>query len=113
MGGGPVCPLSPHGLHCLDLGSFQRLDGLLRESRPALVVGLLDDASAVLAQDMVRSAGGRLLRVEHHRLAAATAADHWTWQIGYALVNAGVTPPAPAGATEVGGHAFVSLSCLI
>lgn len=111
--GGRHRPVSPHCLHCLDLGSFQRLEALLREARPALVVGLLDDAAAVLAQDRVRAAGGRFLRSEHHRFAVAPAADRWAWGIGYALANAGAAPLAPAGAAEVGGHAFVSFSCLI
>lgn len=106
-------PLPPHCLHCLGLGSFQRLDELLREARPALVLGLLDDASAVLAQDMVRAAGGRFLRSEHHRFAASPAADHWIRDIGHALVNTANVPPAPTGAAEAGGHAFVSFSCLI
>ena len=46
-------------LQGLDSAPFQRLGQLLGDERSTLLVGLLDDASATLVLDLVRSAGGR------------------------------------------------------
>lgn len=99
-------------LQGLDTDAFRRLNALLGDGQAGLLVGLVDDASATLVLDLVRSAGGQVLSVHHHRLALeqGVAADQWARQLGSSLVGA-TAPLAPAAAAH--GGAYVSLRCLI
>ena len=74
----------------------------------AQALGLLDDASATLVLDLVRSSGGRVLAVENHRVDSA-AAD-WARALGQSLVSGQAmnTPAAVAG-----NEARVSFRCVI
>jgi len=101
-----------HSLQGLDTAAFMRLNALLGDGQAGLLVGLVDDASATLVLDLVRSADGRVLSVQHHRLAQEqdVAAAQWARQLGSSLVGA-AAPLAPA--TTAQGGAYVSLRCLI
>ena len=90
-----------------DSASFQQLHTMLHDQQDTLLVGLLDDASATLVLDLVRSAGGRVLSEEHHRIAAD--ATGWAQQLGQTLVS-GQSHAAPA---QPGHESRVALRCLI
>jgi hypothetical protein len=84
------------------------LGELLARQSETLLVGLLDDASATLVLDLVRSCGGRVLAVEHHRVDGA-AAD-WAQALGRSLASSQVMNTTTAAA---GKEARVSFSCVI
>lgn len=90
-----------------DSASIQQLHTMLHDQQDTLLVGLLDDASATLVLDLVRSAGGRVLSEEHHRIAAD--ATGWAQQLGQTLVS-GQSHAAPA---QPGHESRVALRCLI
>lgn len=95
----------------LEAATYQRLDALLNDGEPTLLVGLVDDAAATLVLDLVRTAGGRVLSVQHHRVAAGAAGSAWAGALGRALVA-----PAPVPTVAVAdphGTAYVALSCVI
>ena len=96
------------GLQGLDSAAFHQLGELLSDSQETLLVGLLDDASATLVLDLVRSAGGRVLAVENHRV-DGTAVD-WARSLGKSLASGQAmnTPAAVAG-----NEARVSFRCVI
>ena len=96
------------GLQGLDSAAFKQLGELLTDSQETLLVGLLDDASATLVLDLVRSSGGRVLAVEHHRVDGA-AAD-WAQALGRSLASSQVMNTTTAAA---GKEARVSFSCVI
>lgn len=96
------------GLQGLDSAAFNQLGELLTDSQETLLVGLLDDASATLVLDLVRSSGGRVLAVEHHRVDGA-AAD-WAQALGRSLASGQVMNTTTAAA---GKEARVSFSCVI
>lgn len=95
-------------LQGLDASTYTKLDALLHDDTPTLLVGLLDDAAATLVIDLVRSAGGRVLAVEHHRAGQDAAAHQWASTLGQALAAGAATPVAAAQ-----GTAYVSLRCVI
>lgn len=97
-------------LQGLDAATYQQLDALLNDDTPTLLVGLLDDAAATLVLDLVRSAGGRVLSAEHHRLGAGGAGQQRAGELGQALV-AGTA--VPTGRTDGNGNAQVALRCVI
>ena len=96
------------GLQGLDSAAFNQLGELLADGQETLLVGLLDDASATLVLDLVRSCGGRVLAVEHHRVDGA-AAD-WAQALGRSLASSQVMNTTTAAA---GKEARVSFSCVI
>lgn len=96
------------GLQGLDSAAFHQLGELLSDSQETLLVGLLDDASATLVLDLVRSCGGRVLAVEHHRVDGA-AAD-WAQALGRSLATGQAMNTTTAAA---GKEARVSFSCVI
>ena len=96
------------GLQGLDSAAFHPWRELLTDSQETLLVGLLDDASATLVLDLVRSSGGRVLTVEHHRVDGA-AAD-WAQALGRSLASSQVMNTTTAAA---GKEARVSFSCVI
>ena len=81
---------------------------MLADGKETLLVGLLDDASATLVLDLVRSAGGRVLAVENHRVDSA-AAD-WAKALGQSL-TAG--QPLSTTTATAGNEAHVSFRCVI
>ena len=95
-------------LQGLDSAPFQRLGQLLGDERSTLLVGLLDDASATLVLDLVRSAGGRVLSEHTHRIDGDAAA--WTQALGQALA---LGQPVPAAPMAAGATARVAFRCLI
>ena len=95
------------GLQGLDSAAFNQLGELLADGKETVLVGLLDDASATLVLDLVRSAGGRVLAVENHRVDSA-AAD-WAKALGQSL-----TAGQPLSTTAAAGNeARVSFRCVI
>lgn len=95
----------------LDTATYSKLHRLLRDGQPTLLVGLLNDAAATLALDLVRSHGGRVLSVQEHRI--AMDADPWAASLGQALVSHPTqSRTAQTSMAEV-GRAFVSLSCAV
>lgn len=96
------------GLQGLDSAAFNQLGELLADGKETLLVGLLDDASATLVLDLVRSAGGRVLAVESHRVDSA-AAD-WAKALGQSL-TAG--QPLSSTTATAGNEARVSFRCVI
>ena len=96
------------GLQGLDSAAFNQLGELLADGKDTVLVGLLDDASATLVLDLVRSCGGRVLAVEHHRVDGA-AAD-WAQALGRSLASSQVMNTTTAAA---GKEARVSFSCVI
>jgi len=97
-------------LQGLEASTYQQLNALLNDDQPTLLVGLLDDAAATLVLDLVRSAGGRVLSVEHHRIGSGSAGQQRASELGQALV-AGTA--APAGRMDGNGNAQVALRCVI
>lgn len=104
--------LSAAPLQGLDAATFARLNQLLNDGSATLLVGLIDDASAAIVIDLVRSAGGRVLSVQHHRAGDDSAASQWAKTLGQSLASASpaATPNAPASAQA---RTCVSLSCMI
>lgn len=96
------------GLQGLDSAAFNQLGELLADGKETKLVGLLDDASATLVLDLVRSAGGRVLAVENHRVNSA-AAD-WAKALGQSLTTGQAMNTSAAAA---GNEARVSFSCVI
>lgn len=96
------------GLQSLDSAAFNQLGELLADGKETKLVGLLDDASATLVLDLVRSAGGRVLAVENHRVNSA-AAD-WAKALGQSLTTGQAMNTSAAAA---GNEARVSFSCVI
>lgn len=96
------------GLQGLDSAALNQLGELLADDKETVLVGLLDDASATLVLDLVRSSGGRVLAVEHHRVDGA-AAD-WAQALGRSLASGQVMNTTTAAA---GKEARVSFSCVI
>lgn len=95
-------------LRGLDSATFQQLGQLLSDDRSTLLVGWLDDASATLVLDLVRSAGGRVLSEHPQRVHEGdTAQAH---ALGQALA---LGQPAPAAPAPTGAPARVALRCLI
>ena len=97
-------------LQGLEASTYQQLNALLNDDQPTLLLGLLDDAAATLVLDLVRSAGGRVLSVEHHRIGSGSAGQQRASELGQALV-AGTA--APAGRMDGNGNAQVALRCVI
>lgn len=97
-----------NSLNNLDSASFQRLNTLLSDGQDTVLIGLLDDASATLVLDLVRSAGGRVLSVEHHRV--AHSATDWAQHLGHALASG---QPLNTDSAHAGHEARVSFRCLI
>ncbi|MDR2296804.1 MAG: hypothetical protein LBE30_00460 [Comamonas sp.] len=95
-------------LQGLDSTAFKQLGELLADGQETLLVGLLDDASATLVLDLVRSAGGRVLAVENHRV-DGTAAD-WARSLGKSLASGQAMNTTTAAA---GNEARVSFRCVI
>ena len=93
-------------LQGLDSAPFQRLGQLLGDERSTLLVGLLDDASATLVLDLVRSAGGRVLSEQTYRIDGDAAA--WTQALGQALA---LGQPVPAAPMAAGATARVAFRC--
>ena len=96
------------GLQGLDSAAFNQLGELLADGKETLLVGLLDDASATLVLDLVRSAGGRVLTVDNHRVDSAAA--EWAKALGQSL-TAG--QPINTTTASAGNEARVSFRCVI
>ena len=96
------------GLQGLDSVAFNQLSKLLADGKETVLVGLLDDASATLVLDLVRSAGGRVLAVDNHRVSSA-AAD-WAKALGQSLTAGQDLSTTTATA---GNEARVSFRCVI
>lgn len=102
--------LSAQPLQGLDAATFASLNSLLNDDSATLLVGLIDDASATLVIDLVRSAGGRVLSMQHHRVGQDAGAAQWAQALGQSLAATSVAPNTP---TSAQGTAYVSLSCVI
>lgn len=105
--------LTRQRLHGLEASLYKHLDTLLHDGTSSLLVGLVDDAAATLVLDLVRSAGGRVMHSQHHRLGQDKAAAPWALALGRALAAADTAPPVPSTAADPQGHAYVSFSCVI
>lgn len=80
---------------------------LAQDAQPAMLVGLVDDATAAVLLDLVRSSGGRVLSEQHQRLggdAAQLAA------LGQGLV---ASPARVLPASHPQGSPCVSFCCVI
>jgi len=101
---------STQALAGLGAETFGRLNTHLQDTDPSLLIALLDDASAVLVLDLIRSAGARVLSVQHHHLAAGAQGEAEARALGLALAAG-----ASAHTTEqkAGTQAYVSLRCVI
>ena len=97
------------GLQGLDSAAFNQLGELLADGQETLLVGLLDDASATLVLDLVRSAGGRVLAVDNHRVDATASAD-WAKRLGQSLTAGQAINTTTV---EAGNEARVSFRCVI
>ena len=95
-------------LRGLDAAVFSRLRRMLQDGEPATLVGLADDASATLILDLVRSAGGRVISTEHHRLSAGQSVQ----ALGSSLVLQSGTATLVSG-SQAAGTAHVSFCCII
>ena len=107
--GQPAGALAKPPLQGLEAATYQQLNPLLNDDTPTLLVGLLDDAAATLVLDLVRSAGGRVLSVEHHRMVQDSSGQQRAGELGQALVAGAAT----AGHRQENGHAYVTLRCVI
>ena len=86
---------------------LNHIHALAQDAQPAMLVGLVDDATATVLLDLVRSSGGRVLSEQHQRLggdAAPLAA------LGQALV---ASPERVLPASIPQGSACVSFCCVI
>lgn len=91
-----------------DSAPFQQLGQMLADGQSTVLVGLLDDASATLVLDMVRSAGGRVLSEQVHYV--DNRAGTWAQTLGQKLALGQATPDATSAA---GASTRVSFRCLI
>ena len=107
--GQPAGSLVNTPLQGLEASTYQQLNALLNDDAPTLLVGLLDDAAAILVLDLVRSAGGRVLSAEPHRIGQDSAGQQRAGALGQALVAGAVT----AGRGQENGNAYVALRCVI
>jgi hypothetical protein len=98
-------------VQALDAAVFTRLGALMQAGEPATLVGLADTASATLVLDLVRSAGGRVLSMQQHRLPDDAQAGQLAQALGQGLVRGGQSV-APASGQHA-GSAFVSFCCVI
>lgn len=105
--------LTMQRLQGFEASTFVRLDTLLHDGTPTLLVGLVDDASATLVLDLVRSAGGRVMDSQHHRPGQGKSAAHWAQTLGRILAAGEGAPPIPGAATDPQGRAYVSFRCVI
>lgn len=105
----PAGSLVTQPLQGLEASTYQQLNALLNDDTPTLLVGLLDDAAAILVLDLVRSAGGRVLSVEQHRIGQDSTGQQRAGALGQALVAGAVT----AGRGQENGNAYVALRCVI
>lgn len=103
--------LSAQPLNGLDSAAFGQLGKLLNDGRDTLLVALIDDASAAIVLELVRSAGGRVLSMQHHRSGQDGAATQWAQTLGHSLLAA--SAPAPDAPASAQARAYVSLSCVI
>lgn len=104
--------LSAQPLQGLDAATFGQLNKLLSDGNDTLLVGLIDDASAAIVIELVRSAGGRVLSLQHHRVGEGSAGAQWAQALGQSLV-ATASPATPSAPQSAQGSAYVSLSCVI
>lgn len=102
-----------HQLSQLDAGLYQQLNAQLTDGEPGLLVALLDDASAVLVLDLLRSAGAQVLSVQHHQVAQGSDAATWAHALGQSLVSASPLPETRQPQQATGALACVSLRCVI
>ena len=114
--------LPAHTIAGLDAGNLAALprDG---GAHSTALVGLTDTATAMLVLDRVRSAGGAVLAMTHHRLAAEAAAADWAAGLGeLAVAQAHSRPALLAGAADDGaagaafrpdGISYRSFTCII
>ena len=105
----PAGSLVTQPLQGLEASTYQQLNALLNDDTPTLLVGLLDDAAAILVLDLVRSAGGRVLSVEQHRIGQDSTGQQRAGALGQALVAGAVT----AARGQENGNAYVALRCVI
>lgn len=105
----PAGSLVTQPLQGLEASTYQQLNALLNDDTPTLLVGLLDDAAAILVLDLVRSAGGRVLSVEQHRIGQDSTGQQRAGALGQALVAGAAT----AGRGQENGNAYVALRCVI
>lgn len=105
----PAGSLVTQPLQGLEASTYQQLNALLNDDTPTLLVGLLDDAAAILVLDLVRSAGGRVRSVEQHRIGQDSTGQQRAGALGQALVAGAVT----AGRGQENGNAYVALRCVI
>lgn len=94
----------------LDGSLLNHIHTLAQDSQSAMLVGLVDDATAVLLLDLVRSSGGRVLSQQQHRLGSDAAAVQLAAGLGRELVS---RPDAVTAATQQGGQHCVSFCCVI
>lgn len=102
-----------HQLSQLDAGLYQQLNAQLTDGEPGLLVALLDDASAVLVLDLLRSAGAQVLSVQHHQVAQGSDAATWAHALGQSLVSASPLPDTRQPQQATGALTCVSLRCVI
>lgn len=102
-----------HQLSQLDAGLYQQLNAQLNDGEPGLLVALLDDASAVLVLDLLRSAGAQVLSVQHHQVPQGSDAATWAHALGQSLVSASPLPETRQPQQATGALACVSLRCVI
>ena len=95
-------------LQGLDSAAFQQLSALLADGKDTQLIGLLDDASATVVLDLVRSAGGRVLAMEQHRV--DSEATVWAQRLGASLAS-GQT--SSASTIAAGTESRVSFRCVI
>lgn len=107
--GQPAATLVNPPLQGLEAATYQQLNLLLNDDTPTLLVGLLDDAAATLVLDLVRSAGGRVLSAEPHRIGQDSIGQQRAGELGQALVAGAAT----AGRRQENGNAYVALRCVI
>lgn len=94
----------------LDGSLLSHIHTLAQDAQQAMLVGLVDDATAVVLLDVVRSAGGRVLSQQHHRLGSDSTAAQLAANLGRELVS---RPDAANLATQQAGEHCVSFCCVI
>ncbi|MFC3532931.1 hypothetical protein ACFOLG_12150 [Vogesella facilis] len=97
-------------LNGLDGSLLQHIHTLAQDTQPAMLVGLVDDATATVLLDLVRSAGGRVLAQQHQRLNSDATAQQLAATLGHELVR---RPATVAAATAGSGVLCVSFCCVI
>lgn len=96
----------------LDAADFDRLAHLLHAGETATLVGLVDDATAALILDLVRTAGGRVISTGHHRIASDMKAGLIAKALGRALLSQPDTT-AKVADTNAADTSYVSFCCVI